>query len=337
MADPTPMAAAQTRNWWAGPDADTDVHIEVYEGQIDASFQYNSIFRSGNLTTFKGVQGRSNTWRGDRIGGVRVQGRKSGEKLTPSRIINDKFVVVVDTTSFIRTAFDYQDDWTSPDFMADYSREHGIAHSKSFDEAHIIQLIKAGDWVAPADLKASGSFYDGIKAVATGYLAATDLEVKADLFVAKHAEVVAEFVKRDLGQYLGEMVTLVKPELFNVLLNHKKLMNVQFQGASIDGQNSFATRRVGYVNGVQVIETARFPYEVNAAHHLGPAFNVTTAMLKALAVVFLPSVTLVTVEGHPLVVQKWDDKDNFQTVLDSYQMYTVEVRRGDAAATIMSD
>ena len=97
-----------------------------------------------------------------------VKGRKSGETLDNSRIPSEKFLISVDTTSYIRTPVDYQDDWTAPDFQSEYSAEHGSAHAKAFDQAHIIQLIKAGSWAAPQSLKDSGAFFDGIAATMTG-------------------------------------------------------------------------------------------------------------------------------------------------------------------------
>lgn len=331
----TPYSAYQTRTHWAGSNADLDIHIEAYEGEIDGSFRVGSMFRSLGLTAFKSVQNQSNSYRIDRIGGAAVKGRKSGETLDPARIPNEKLVITVDTTSYIRTPFDYQDDWTSPDFTAEYAAEHGTAHAKAFDQAHIIQLIKAGDWVAPASLKATGSFYDGIKKTMTGYAAEQDPEKKADFIVNAHKAIIADFVKRDLGGSLGEFVTLMKPDVFNVLLDHKKLMNVEFQGGN--GFNDFAQRRIAVLNGIRVIETPRFPESAIASHILGPAFNVSSTEAKAAFIVFHPRKTLVTVEAHGMTVRQWDDPKNFQSVLDSYHMYTVGIRRGDATAVAYSD
>lgn len=331
----TPYAAYQTRTHWAGSNADLDIHIEAYEGEIDGSFRVGSMFRSLGLTTFKSVQNQSNSYRIDRIGGAAVKGRKHGETLDPARIPNEKMVITVDTTSYIRTPFDYQDDWTSPDFTAEYAAEHGTAHAKAFDQAHIIQLIKAGDWVAPASLKSTGSFFDGIKKTMTGYAAEQDPEKKADFIVNAHKAIIADFVKRDLGGSLGEFVTLMKPDVFNVLLDHKKLMNVEFQGGN--GFNDFAQRRIAVLNGIRVIETPRFPESAIASHILGPAFNVSSTEAKAAFIVFHPRKTLVTVEAHGMTVRQWDDPENFQSVLDSYHMYTVGIRRGDATAVAYSD
>ena len=331
----TPYNATMSRAHWAGSNADLDIHLEAYEGDIEGSFRVESLFRSSGLTNFKTVAGRSNTWRGDRVGGATVKGRKAGEALDPTRIVNEKLLITVDTTSYIRTPIDYQDDWTAPDFQAEYSAEHGSAHAKAFDQAHLIQLIKAGSWVAPDSLKASGAFFDGISTTMTGYAAQTDAELKADLIVKHHKAALATFVKRDLGGSLAEFVTLIEPDTFNVLLDHKKLMNVDFQGGN--GDNNFAARRVGWLNGIRVIETPRFPTAAIAAHFLGPAFNVTAAEAKARVVIFHPRKTLVTVEAQGMVARVWDDKENFANVLDSYTMYTVGLKRGDCVAVLSTD
>jgi hypothetical protein len=335
----TPNAAAQTRAHWAGANADVDIHIEAYEGDIDGSFRVTSIFRESGLTNFKSVANNSNTWRGDRVGGANVAGRKSGQTLDATRIANDKFVVTVDTTSYIRTPFDYQDDWTSPDFQAEYSAEHGSAHAKAFDQAHIIQLIKCAAFLAPAHLKPA--FNDGISVVLTGYnaAAATALEsaaeVKANIVVQAHKNLLATFVKRDLGDSLVETMTLIEPDVFNALLEHKKLMNVDFQGG--DGGNNFAARRVAWLNGVRVMETPRFPTAAIPTHFLGAAFNVTAAEAKARLIVFFPKKALVTVEAKAMTVRQWDNPKDFESVLDSYTMYTVGQKRPDAVGVIFAE
>jgi len=339
----TVYASANARPHWGGSAADQDLHIEAYEGDIDGSFRVESMFRASALTNYKSVADRSNTWRGDRIGGVSVKGRKSGEALDNSRMVNEKFLITVDTTSYIRTPVDYQDDWTAPDFQAEYSAEHGSAHAKAFDQAHIIQLIKAGSWVAPDSLKTSGAFYDGIATTMTGYAAAIALgtpagnETAANLIVQKHKDALATFVKRDLGGSLSEFVTLIDPDAFNVLLDHGKLMNVDYSGSDAGVGNAFPTRRIAWLNGCRVIETPRFPTGAIASHFLGAAFNVTAAEAKAKVILFHPRKTLVTVEAKPMTVRVWDDEREFNNVLDSFTMYTVGIRRGDAVAVLSSD
>jgi len=337
----TPYAAANSRAHWAGANADVDIHIEAYEGDIEGSFRVESIFRSMGLTNFKSTGGNTNTWRGDRISGAVVQGRKSGVALDSARIANDKMIVVVDTTSYIRTPVDYQDDWTSPDFQAEYSAEHGSAHAKAFDQAHMIQLIKCAAFQAPAHLKVGNAWFDGISATSTGLNAAaatntlTVGEVQADILVKVHKAQLTVFVKRDLGGSLAETMTLIHPDWFNILLEHKKLMNVDFQGGS--AENSFSGRRIAVLNGVRVMETPRFPDVAIANHILGPGFNVSAAEAKARMIIFFPRKALVTVEALGMTVRYYDVPQDFNHILDSYCMYTVGQKRPDAVAVVFAE
>lgn len=340
MAD-TLNSANLTRTWWAGAAADTDIHIEAYEGDIEGSFKVESLFRGSGLTSFKSVQNQTNTWRGDRVGAAVVKGRKSGGSLDAARITNEKFVITVDTTAYIRTPFDYQDDWTSPDFQAEYSAEHGTAHAKSFDAAHIIQLIKCSAFVAPASL--AGSFKNGLSTSMTGYAALVaapteaNLEAAAHLIVQHHKAIIAEFVKRDMGAGVNGTVTLIEPDTFNVLLEHKKLMNVDFMGSPPGAGNNYTARRIAFLNGVRVIETPRFPTGASTNHPLGASFDVSAAEAKAKLIVFFPTKALVTVEAKPMTVRHFDHPIEFQSYLDSYTMYTVGQRRPDAVGVVFSD
>ena len=333
MADTT-YKTYLTRPDWGGTAADVDIHVEEYEGLIDQSFTVESIFRSQGLTNFKSVENQSNTYRLNRMGGVAVKGRKSGEKLEEQRIVQEKHIISVDTVAYVRTTGDYADDWTAPDYTSEYSVAHGNAHAKAFDQAHVIQLIKAGAWTAPASLAASGAFNNGISITMTGYTSEADLAKKAAMIERKHREAVTIFVNRDLGGSLTEFITLIRPDIFSMLMEHDKLMNVQFNGGN---GNSVVGRRVAELNGMRVMETPRFPTGAIASHFLGSAFNVSAAEAKAALVVFHPKLTLVTVEAAGMNVRMWDDKKDFTNVLDSYNMYNIGIRRGDATAVVFTD
>ena len=333
MADTT-YKTFLTRPDWGGTAADVDIHVEEYEGLIDQGFKVESIFRSGGLTNFKSVEGQSNTYRLNRMGGVAVKGRKSGEKLDEQRIVQEKHIISVDTVAYVRTTGDYADDWTAPDYTAEYSEAHATAHAKAFDQAHVIQLIKAGAWVAPASLAASGAFSNGISLTMTGYTAEAVLPNKAAMIERKHREAVTTFVQRDLSSDLNGFVTLMRPDIFSMLMEHDKIMNVQFNGGN---GNSMTGRRIGELNGMRVMETPRFPLAAIPAHFLGPAFTVSAAEAKAAFIVFHPKQALVTVEATGMNVRMWDDKKEFTNVLDSYNMYNIGIRRGDATAVVFTD
>lgn len=317
------------RPHWGGAASADDIHLELYDRDVQTQFMYDSIFR--RFTTFKSAANQSNTWRGDRLGSVTVKGRKYGEKLDNQTIRSDKFVVVVDTVSYVRVPVDFQDDWTAPDFRAEKSRIIGTEHAKAFDQAHLIQLMKSADFIAPAHL--AGSFHDGILEKIT--LGGTDLEADATVLQQAHGRILATLIKRDKGT--SGLVTLISPDWFNVLLEHKKLMNVEFTGGR--GVNDFAQRRIAYLNGIPVVETPRFPEAgvAEVAHHLGADFNYTAAQSNRQMVVFDPSLALVTVEAKTMTVDMWPDKAEWNNVLDSYHMYTVGQRRPDAVAVVSTE
>lgn len=323
MAD-TAHVPNLTKPHWGGPNSDADIHLEVFDGALDTAFQYNAFFRSNS--TFISVNDRSNTARIDRLGTVVIKGRQSGEALEPTPVRNDKLVITVDTVTYARTPIDYQDDWTAPDFLPAIGKNHGTEHAKLFDTAHIIQLQKSRDWIAPAHLKPA--FYDGLEL--TAQLVANDPSASADNIAAAHAAGIEEMINRDLGGSLNEFITLVSPRVFGILMQSEKLVNVQYS----DGNANYAQRRMAWLNGSRLVESARFPRAVITDHPLGTAFNVDAEDIACEIVVYHPDMTLVTVEAKAHTTRVWDDELNFANVLDSYGMYTIGQRRPDTAFAV---
>lgn len=312
-----------TRPHWGGAAANTDIHLEIFEGEIDTAFGYQSFFRANS--NFRSVQDRSNTIRIDRMGTLSIKSRKSGDALDSQRVLNDKLIVTVDTVTYARTPIDFQDDWTAPDTLPELGRLHGTEHAKLFDQAHIIQLMKCRDFVAPAHL--AGAFYNGIEKTAQ---INADKAVYAENIQEAHAAGITELINRDLGADLSEAITLVPPEIFDVLLHSNKLMNVDFSA----GNGNFAMRRMAFINGVRIVETPRFPSAAIVAHQLGTAFNVDADDVACKMLTYIPRLCLVAVEARPLTVQQWVDQKEFATILDSYAMYTIGQRRPDAAFAV---
>ena len=328
----TPYASATSRPHWGGAASDTDQHLEIYEGEVLTAFQYNAIFRT--LSSQRSVADKSNVYRMDRMAGAVVKGRTSGVALDASRITNEKLVIVVDTVLYTRHPIDYQDNWTSPDWLSEMGMADGKAFAETFDQAHIIQLQKAGDWTAPAHLKVGGAFFDGASVACSLKLtpaSEADLEANAYALEAAHKAAVNIMVKRKMP--LSDVVTLVNPDIYDALSYHPKLKNSEFSVA--DG-GTYAERRITKLNGVPVVEVTTFPATNTAitAHVLGTNFNATAAQTTGEMLTFSKGQTLVTVEARPFVTSFWDDKLNFSNVLDAYAMYTVGVRRPDACVPV---
>lgn len=316
-----------SRPHYAGKNADVDIHIEEHLGIVDKAFAYTSKFAPlMNIRTLRGT----NVARIDRIGNVKVGGRKSGEELAISRVVNDKWNLTVDTLLYLRHQFDNQDEWVSDLAMRKEVAElDGIELAKMFDQACLIAVAKAAALPAPTDLE--DSFSPGILKPLT--LTGTPAE-KAEQLVRIHREVCEEFVDRDLGDDLySEGLTPVSAQVFSLLLEHGKLMNVEFQGVG-GAVNDFARARVAILNGVRVLETPRFARAAITGHPLGSAFNVSAAEAKRQMLVFIPSKTLITAQVQPVHAKFWEWEEKFSWVLDTFQMYNIGARRPDTAAAV---
>lgn len=319
-----------TRAHWAGADSDVDIHLEVYQNEVDTRFQYQALFLG--LSSQRSVADKSNTYRIDRLNTSAVKGRRSGEALDSTPVRNDKMIIIVDTVLYIRNPIDYQDDWTGPDFLAEMGQNNGSEFAETFDQAHLIQLIKGRSWVAPAHLKPA--FNDGIEVGAAilvpGTTTATQLtqaemEANAMNINLAHKAGIDELIKRKTP--LMDMITLVDVDTYSRLLEHPKLLNLDFGPSNNDG---YKDRRVVKMNGVPVVECTEFPSA--GAHPLGTAYTVTADDAACRMVTFSKSKTLVTVEARPFTSRIWDDKGEFTNVLDCFAMYNVGLRRPDTAA-----
>ena len=207
---------------------------------------------------------------------------------------------------------------------------NGTAFAEAYDQAHLIQVIKSRNWVAPAHLKPA--FQDGLEVVAeykTGVLTYAQLEANAISLNRAHRAAVDALIKRKVP--LTDMVTLIYTDQYSTLLEHPKLFNKEFNE---QGNGSYSDRRFMRMNGIPCVEFTEFPLAVNNAHILGTAFNTDAEDIKVKMVILSKSKTLVTVEAKPFTSRIWDDEENFANVMDCYTMYTVGQRRPDTAVSI---
>ncbi len=320
-----------TRPDWGGPDSDVDIHLEEHLGIVDSTFEYSSkLAPYMNIRSLRGT----NTARIDRLGDVTIAGRKSGEDLNIQTGKQDKAILGVDTLLYARQQFDKFDDWTSNlDSRREWGRNHGIALAKQFDVAVLTQAQKTADFVPPAHLR--DAFRPGILVPATIQGTLAEGESDADILVQAHRRGIERLINRDLGDLVySEGVTFVTPGVFSILLEHRRLTNVEFQGGGQGEGNNFAAGRVAVMNGVRVVETARLPAAAITSSPLGSDFQVTAAQARRQMVTIIPSLTLFAAQVHGLDGDYWEWKEKFSWVLDTYQSYNIGHRRPDAAAVV---
>lgn len=325
-----------TRPHWGGPLSDQDQHLELYTGIVDSEFLYTQIFSS--MSSQRTTEQRSNTIRLDRLNKSKVLGRKAGGAINSQRVTSDKLNIIVEVMLYIRNPIDDIDSWTAPDFLVEMGRNNGSEFGLTYDEAHIITLQKARDFVPPAAV--ADTFHEGISVDVT--LKATianvsDLEANASALVVAHGKVVEALIKRRVP--LGDVVTIVTPEVFTELVNHPKLINKDY----VADNGDFANRRVVRVNGIDIVECTAFPQEVTGVglHHPlsttanGNAFDVTAEDLKGEMIVFSKSLSLVTVTAKEFHSKFWEDHAEMCHVLDCRAMYTVDTRRPDTIGVVL--
>lgn len=331
---PTAYNGLTTRPHWGGANSTIDQHLEQYDGILDSKFQYTSIFTS--LSAQRSVADNTNTYRFDRLNASEVKGRGVGDDVIAQRVTSDKVNIIVEMMMYIRNPIDYLDDWTAPDYLTEMARNNGTAFAKAFDEAHIIRLQKARDWVAPAHL--SNAFNDGISVevdIKGGTsLTVDELEQNANAVYVAIGKIITTMTERDVP--LDDMVCLITPARFEELLNHPKLMNKDYTSDNGD----FAGRRIVHLQGLMVMQSTAFPKEPKTNHILststnGKAFDATAEDIKGEIIVFSKNMSLITVTAHPFESRFWDDKKEMTNVLDCYSMYTVDVRRPDTIGVVL--
>lgn len=322
-----------TRPNWTGTNTDVDIHVEEHLGFVDKAFAYSS--KLASILNIRNLTGTNNL-RVDRLGSATVQGRKAGDPLVATTVYNDKFNLIVDTLLYTRHNFDNFDDWTSSfDARKEVGEADGIALAKQFDTAALTMAAKCADFVVPTGL--AGAFYPGILKTVTlaSAAVAANAEPNADLLVRAHRASIEELINRDLGDQLySEGVTYVTPAIFSVLLDHKRLTNVQFGGGDAAAPNDFTRGRIAMLNGVKVVETPRIPTSAVTNSPLGAAFNVTAAEARRQMITIIPSMTLIAAQVKPLTAKYWENEGEFCWVLDTFQAYNIGQRRPDTAAVV---
>lgn len=316
-----------TRPGWGGANNDVDLHLEQHLGLVDSNFAYTSKF--ANMMDIRTLRG-TNQLRLDRLGKATVSGRKAGEALNTTKIKQEKWNLVVDTTIYIRNRFDKFDDWTSNlDTRKDFGAQHGKELAREFDRACLIAAIKCADFQPPVGLE--GAFHPGILVPVGITSTAADGEANANAIEIAHRKSIEQLINRDLGDSVySEGVTFMRPDIFSVLMQSKKLMNVEYQAAG----NDYARARIGMLNGVKVIETPRLPTGAITNSPLGEQFNVSADEAKRGIVTIIPSMSLVAAQVHALDAKYWEDEENFGWVLDTYQSYNIGARRPDSVAVV---
>jgi len=321
------VAQAQTRpGHQSGIDTGNinPLFVEEYGGEVEKRFLKASFMRQ--FFQFKSVRG-TDTITNDRMGFSSLQKVARGVRPHDNSVTFDNISIKVDTIVLARTnSFLLEEFQSHIDVRKEVGVEHGREIGKFFDEAFLVQGIKAaqitnrtpvkdpvtdaitghedlGGWSKVIKAGAGGGTPLATPVVRTapeGFQGATTVQLGAAK--DENDPVALEFAIQDLCQGIeekdvdiAEAVILLRPAQYYVLLRNDKLMDRDFSTANGD----YASGTVLKANGVRVQVTNRFPKQGDESktHYLSNAgnnnsYDVTLADVNCAAVLLMPKALL---------------------------------------------
>lgn len=325
------------------------LYIEQYGGEVEHRILKDSFMRQ--FFTFKSVRG-TDTITNDRMGFTALQKVARGVRPTDSSPTFDNISVKVDTIVLARTNQFLLDDFLAHiDVRKEVGMEHGKTIGKFFDEAFIIQGIKAAQ-ITNVDPEgnesggwASGATYTQIKRTAPeGFQGATCImlgaandETDSDALERAIQDMCQAIEEKDVE--LSGGVVLVRPEQYYTLLRNNKLLDRDYSEMNGD----YAKGKVLMANGVRIQVTNRMPTRGAAVadHFLsnagnGNAYDTTVDDSNCIAL-FLQPKALLAGETIPLTSKVYYSDIELQWFIDSYLAFGVTPNRAEMAAGIFAN
>ena len=322
------------------------LYIEQYGGEVEHRILKESFMRQ--FFQFKSVRG-TDTITNDRMGFTELQKVSRGVRPTDSSPTFDNISVKVDTLVLARTNQFLLDDFLQHlSVRKEVGIEHGKTIGKFFDEAFIIQGIKAaqitnvdpagvslGGWEGAAPTNISRTAPEGFQGGTSVILPLALDELDGDAMSQAIQDMCQNIEEKDVE--LSGGVVLVRPAQYYALLNSDKLMNKDF--SSMNGD--FAQGKVLMANGVRIQTTNRFPTLAGGAatgHFLsnagnGNAYDTSVNDAKCVAL-FLQPKALLAGETIPLTSKVYYSDIELQWFIDSYLAFGVTPNRAEMAAAI---
>lgn len=340
------------------------LYREEYAGEVEKRFLKASFMRQ--FFQFKSVRG-TDTITNDRMGHSSLQKVTRGIRPHDNSVTFDNISVKVDTIVLARTNSHLLEEFQSHvDVRKEVGVEHGKEIGKFFDEAFLIQGIKAatitnrvpvkdpvtdavtghldvGGWedviVAGTGSPTAGAVK--IRTAPEGFQGATTVQLGTAL--DEQDPVALELAIQDLCQGIEEKdvdimeaVILLRPAQYYVLLKNDKLLDKDFSMSNGD----YAAGKILAANGVRIQTTNRFPKQgaQNETHFLSNAgnnnaYDITLEDLNCVCVLLMPK-ALLAGETIPLTSKVYYVDSELQWFVDSYLSFGVTPNRAEMAGAI---
>lgn len=298
------------------------LYIEEYGGEVESQIVKTSIMKQ--FVSMKPVRG-TDTITNDRVGSTSLQAVSPGIRPEPGVAEFDNVSVKVDTIILARNNVHLLDDFQAHyNVRAELGQDHGKIIGKFFDEAMLIQAMKAA--------RITGVTLPGWSDGSVVTLAAAGDELDAEKLQRAIEDLCQEIEEKDVD--LEGFVAFVAPAQYYTLLRNDRLINTDYSV----GNGNYANGTVMKSCGIPVIKTNRLSQSAVVDHYLSnsgnsAAYDVSAAEARQVVLVMNPK-ALLAGETIPLTSKVYYSDIELQWFIDSYLAFGVTPNRGEYAGVI---
>ena len=305
--------------------------IEEFTGMVEGTINRKSIL--ADHIPVRQVKGTA-TFTNHAVGKSTLQKVVPGVALDGSKSDFSKNQVTVDTTIAAREFFPILDVFqTQMDTRREVANEQGKEIAKFKDQAFLIQALKAARLANSAYSggtpgKPAGHLGGSVKTMAT----LADSQDPAKLYAAL-TDTLVLMEQKDVDPRSDDVVIVVRPSVYNTLIQAEQLVNTQYVTASGNKVNDGWVLKTA---GVPVFSSNNLPNTNITGHFLSNTFNSNAYdgdFSKTVAAIFSPR-AIMAGETIPVTSDVFFDKLMLAWCVHSYLAFAVGPNRAEYAAEI---
>ncbi len=308
------------------------LYIEEYGGEVESQIIKTSIMKQ--FITMKSIRG-TDTVTNDRIGTTSLQAVSPGVRPAPGVAEFDNVSVKVDTIILARNNVNLLADFQAHyNVRAELGQDHGKIIGRFFDEALLIQGVKAANIIKGDGTAGTTRLPEGWKGGVQIDLAAAGDENVPDKLQRGIEDLCEGIELNDID--IEGAVLFVNPTQYYTLLRNDKLINSQYSTANGD----YAEGTVLKSCGLPIFKTNRLPQEAVVDHYLSnagnnAAYDVSAEEAKVVALLMMPK-ALLAGETIPLTSKVYYSDIELQWFIDSYLAFGATPNRAEMAGVVKS-
>lgn len=305
--------------------------VEEVTGLVEGTIKRRSVIQG--IFPNRMIRG-TDTISAQAVGSSQLQKLQPGVALPGIKSDFAKTFLTVDTVVAARENFALLDDLqTNTNRKAEVAEEQGKEIAKFYDQAHMIQAIKAARATASAFSMGSAGKPRGHGTGNQQILANAADALDPDLFYKAFTDLFVKMQQQDVDPVLDGVIAIVTPREYNTLAHAEHLINTNYTtvtGAVLQNQ------AVLKAAGVPVFSSNNLPQAVISGHMLSTATNSNGYdgdFTKVRAAVFGPK-ALLTGETISVTTDIFFDKIYKTWFVDSWLSFGAAPLRVEYAGTI---